>query len=130
MTVRHSIFKRATTGGHAGLSALISTRCYLQRLPADPILPAMTYSIVSSPPSNYRDHDGAPDRWNFRVQLDGWALGPDNTAALSDQMFAAFEGWASGTAVGGCWVENRIEDYDTALNRGRVIADVVIDHKV
>jgi len=90
----------------------------------------MTYNVVSSPPSGYRDHDGAPDRWQFRVQLDGYAGDPDAAAALGNQMFAAFEGWSSGTAVGWCFVTNKIEDYEPALNRSRVIVDVIVDHKV
>ena len=131
MTIRHSIYQRATTGGHAGLSALIALRCYPLRLPADAAMPAMTYRVISSPPSEYRDHDGSPDRWRFRVQLDGWAATPDDAAALGDQMFAAFEGWSSGTAVGACHVANGpLEDYDTAMDQSRVIVDVVVDHKI
>lgn len=130
MTVRHSIYRRAITGGHAGLSALIGDRCYPQRLPADLVLPAIVFNVVSSPPSDYRDHSGNPDRWLFRVQLDGYAGDPDAAASLSDQMFSAFEGWSYGTAVGRCHVENRIEDYGAALTRSRVIVEVVIDHKL
>jgi len=67
----------------------------------------------------------------FRVQLDGWAATPDAAAALGEQMFLAFEGWSSGTAVGACHVAGGpIEDYDTAMDQCRVIIDVLVDHKL
>lgn len=131
MGVRESLFARATTGGHAGLAALIGTRCYPDRLPEDVTLPALRYQLISSPPSNYRDHDASPpDRWLHRIQVDGWDVSSNKAAALSDQMFDAFEGWSSGTAVGGCRVENRFSDYDASLNRHRAMVEIVIDHKV
>ena len=130
MTVQHSIFRRATTGGHAGLSALIGARCYPQRLPEGPTLPALTYAVVSSPPNEYQDHDGSPDRWRYRVQLDGYAEDPDSSASLGAQMLAAFAAWSSGTAVGSSLVANAFETYEPALNRYRQVVDVVIDHKI
>lgn len=129
MGVDGSIFTRATSG-HAGLSALISTRCYPVRLVEGATLPAMSYQFISSPPSGYRDHDGSPDRWLYRVQLDGWDISHDKAKALGDQMFAAFEGWQNGTAVGACHVENHLSDYDTALNKFRYLVEIVIDHKI
>jgi hypothetical protein len=130
VTIHHSVYRRATTGGHAGLSALIGTRCWPQRLEADANLPAMTYSIVSSPPSDYQDHDGGPDRWVYRVQLDGYADDPDSAASLGAQMLAAFAAWSSGTAVGSSLVQNHFETYEPALNRYRQVVDVVIDHRL
>lgn len=131
MGVRESIYSRATTGGHAGLSALIGTRCYPQRMPESPTLPLVVYHLVSTPPNDYQDHDGgAPDRWTYRVQLDGWAGDADAASALGDQMFAAFAGWSSGTAVGWSFVANRFEDYEPALRRYRQVIDVEIDHAV
>jgi len=130
MTVEHSIYRRATTGGHSGLSALIARRCYPQRLPENVILPAVTYQVVSSPPNTYQDHTGGPDRWTYRVQLDGYDDDPDSTATLGRQMFAAFAAWSSGTAVGGSYVTNRFQTYEPALNRYRETVEIVIDHKV
>ena len=129
MGIRQSVRARAITGGHAGLSALIGTRCYPDRLPEKPTLPALRYQIISSPPMEYRDHDASPpDRWVWRVQIDGWDKTSDEAAALGDQMFAAFEGWNSGTAVGWSRVENQFGEYDVSLNRYRRMVEVVIDH--
>ena len=130
MGVQQSIFTRATTGGHSGLAALIGTRCYPQRMPESPTLPLMTYRLVSTPANAYQDHDGTPDRWTYRVQLDGWAANADAADSLGDQMFAAFAGWSSGTAVGWSQVTNRFEDYEPALNRYRQVIDIIIDHAV
>lgn len=130
MGVRQSVFTRATSG-HAGLSALIGTRCYPDRLPENVTLPAVRYQVVSLPPHSYQDHDGAsPDRTRSRIQMDGFDVSSDKAEALQKQMFLAFEGWSSGTAVGWSFVANRLGDYDTSLNRHRVIVEIVIDHKV
>jgi len=130
MTIHHSIYRRATTGGHTGLSALVAKRCYPQRLPEDPTLPALVYNLVSTPPNVYQDHSGSPDRWTYRVQLDGYAGDPDSAAALGAQMLAAFAGWSSGTAVGYSLVQNAFETYEPALDRYRAVVDVAIDHKL
>jgi hypothetical protein len=130
MTIQHSVYRRCTTGGHSGLSELIGTRCYPQRLPEDPTLPALTFFVVSSPPNTYQDHSGSPDRWTYRVQLDGYASDPDSAAALGAQMLAAFAAWSSGTAVGSSLVQNYFGTYEPALNRYREIVEVVIDHAI
>ena len=128
MGVRTSIRTRAI--GHAGLSALIGTRCYPDRLPEDPTLPALRYQLISAPEPLYRDHDGSPDRWVYRYQIDGWDTTSDKAEDLRVQLFSAFEGWDNGTAVGWCRVDNQFQEYDAILNRHRCMVEIVIDHKV
>jgi len=129
MTVRHSLRSRATT--HAGLSALIGARFYPIRFPETLTLPAARYQIVSSPPSLYRDHEsGAPDRWVSRVQIDVFAGSSDRVATVGDQVVEAFDGWASGTAVGWCRVTNHFGDYDSTLSRYREVIEIEIDHAI
>jgi hypothetical protein len=129
MGVRQSIFTRATS--HAGLSALIGSRCYPDQLPEDVTLPALRYQLVSTPPQDYRDHDSnPPDRWIYRYQIDGWDSTPDAAATLGQEMKNAFEGWANGTAVGWCRVENEFGERDIALNQYRRMIEIVIDHAI
>ena len=129
MTVRHSLRARAIT--HSGLSTLIGTRFYPIRLPETLTLPAARYQVVSSPPSLYRDHEsGAPDRSVSRIQIDVLAGSSDRAAAVGDQVVQAFDGWASGTAVGWCRVTNRFEDYDSAFKRYREVVEIEIDHAI
>jgi hypothetical protein len=126
MTIEASIYSRCTT--HAGLSALISDRCYSQRLPDSVALPAVAYHLISTPPHAYNDHDASPpDRWRYRVQFDVYADSPDERASVRKQLWSAWQGWHSGTAVGWAWVHNVIDDFDTGLNKDRAIVEVVID---
>ena len=128
MGVRESLRSRCT--GHAGVSGLIGTRCYPMTLPQNAQMPAVTYQLISTPPNNYQDHDGTPDRWTYRVQLDAYADTSDGAAALGDQLFAAFAGWSDPPSVGWSVVQNRQEQRDTILNLHRNIVEIVIDHEV
>jgi len=129
MGLRESIHTRNTT--HAGVKALIGTRCYPQMLPDEAELPCTVYNIVSAPPNDYGDHDASPpDRWVSRIQIDSYAATSDGAHAVSDQLFNAWEGYHSGTAVGWARVTNQIDDYEPGMNRYRVTTEIIIDHAV
>ena len=129
MTVRASLFTRATSG-HAGLSALISVRFYPELLPKNVTLPAIAYTLVTDPPNMYSDHDGVPDRWLSRYQLDGYAATPDLADALMIQMFLAFHGWQLIPDVGYSMVKNRFTTDGIPFAAHRVVMDIEIDHKL
>lgn len=121
------IYSRATT--HSGLSALIGTRCYPGRLPSSPTLPAITYRRVALSTDEHVDHDGPPGREVAQFQLDCYDDTPDGAAALADQVVAAFHCWDNGTEVGWCMVKNRLEGFETAINREREIVTMRMEHK-
>ena len=128
MGVRESIYKRNTT--HEGLLALIGTRCYPQLLPDNAKLPCVVYNLIGTPPNNYGDHDASPpDPWTTRIQMDAYATTSDGVHAVGEQLFNAWEGYHSGTAVGWAWVKNQIDSYDLGLNLYRQMTEVVIDYK-
>lgn len=130
MTLRSDIFDRCTTGGHAGLSALIGLRCYPSRMPKNFTLPLLRYRGISANDGYVRDRSSAPGRAKNRVQFDCYAATSDAANALADQLVAAWSGYAgdgTGCTIGKCWMMNRTDAYNTALNRHRVIVDVQIE---
>lgn len=128
MTLRHTVYGRCT--GHAGMAALIGTRCYPDRVPEDPTFPLVVYHRVSADAGPYRDHDAPTDREVSRVQLDCYAETSDGAADLADQARAAWDGWSSGAVVGWSFQANRIATREDALNVYRQIVDVMVEHSV
>ena len=131
MGIRASIYTRCTT--HAGMSALISTRCYPGVLPQSATMPAVVYHLISTPLHFYRDHSASPpDRWAYRIQIDCYAATPDGAAALGEQTVKAWSGYCyEAGGVGWSQVANGpMEDYDTALNLYKNLVEVVIDHEL
>jgi hypothetical protein len=128
-TVSETVYTRNTT--HAGLSALISNRCSPERYQNGETMPTVRYLFVSTPPNLYSDHDAAPpDRWTWRVQMEGYAETATERASLGDEMWKAWEGYSLKPDLGWARVDNRIDDYDTGLNLYKHIVEVVLDHKI
>jgi hypothetical protein len=130
MTLRATIFTRCTTGGHAGLSALIGLRCYPDRLPENVTYPAVVYHLISADNSAYRTHDGATTREVSRVQFDCYAETGDGAAAVGDQVRAAWDGYSDGCTIGYAWQANRIMTHEDGLKAWRAIVDIMIEHSV
>lgn len=128
MTLRTTVYDRCV--GHAGIAALISTRCYPDRLPEDVTYPALTYFRVSADNSLYRDHDGATTREVSRVQFNCFAETGDGAAALADQVRLAWDGYSNACVVGYAWQVNRLMTREDAINAYRVIMDVMVEHAV
>jgi len=128
MTLRTDIFDRCTTGGHAGLSALIALRCYPVRLPENYTVPCLRYRVISSSNDYARDRDSAPGRAKYRIQFDCYAATSDAANALADKLVDAWDGYnGTGCPLGKCFVQNRTDSYAVQLNQHRVIVDVQIE---
>lgn len=84
--------------GHAGLAALVGTRVYPMRLPANVTFPAITYERVSTP----REHtiNNTPVAAEPRFQFDIWAEN-DYAAvlAVAEQLNAAIRALPSSGSV-------------------------------
>ena len=129
MTLRTTIYSRCTTGGHAGLSALISTRCYPDTVPEDANTGKfVVYHLISQDDASYRDRSGATLRANSRVQFDCYDATGAGADALGEQVKAAWNGWTSGCDVSRTRVLNRSQVYHEALDRYRQIVEVIIEH--
>ena len=131
MTLRATIFSRCTTGGHAGLSALIETRCYPDRLPENVTYPAVVYHApISDDDSQYRTQDGATERTVSRVQFEGYDITGDGASAVGDQLRSAWSGYSDGCTIGYAFVANRFMTREDGLNAYRDIVDIMIEHSV
>jgi len=129
-TLHEDIFNRCTTGGHAGLSALIAKRCYASRLIEEYTVPCLRYRVVSAGNTYARDRSGAAGRAKYRVQFDCYAATAFAANALADQVVDAWDGYqgdGTGCTIGLCWAMNRSDAYLVSLNQHRVIVDVQIE---
>jgi len=97
-------------------------------MPENFTLPLLRYRIISADNSYTRDRGGAAGRAKYRIQFDCYASTETATEALADQVVAAWDGYnGTGCPLGKCWMLNRTEAYNVALNRHRVIVDVQIE---
>ena len=132
MTLRETVFSRCTT--HAGIAALIGTRCYPERLPEDVTYPAISFiAPVAYDEKEYRtqDNDNVPvTRAVSTVQLNCYGGTGDAAEALADQAVQAWSGYHSDCAVGYAFISNRIATREDGLNAYRTIVDVTVEHEV
>ena len=78
---------------YAGLTALISTRVYIMKIPQSATLPCLTYQRISTPRILTHDSSGAAgDLASPRFQFDAWATTYKSAKAITDQVRAALNG--------------------------------------
>jgi hypothetical protein len=133
MTLSQIVFARMTT--HAGVAALIGTRCYPRRLPENVVYPAVRYiGPVSNDDSNYRTHDNVNvpvKRSVARVQFDCYDTTSDGAELLANQVVAAWSGYqASDCSVGYAFKMNEIADRADALKADRQVVDIKIEYEI
>lgn len=122
MRIEEALYAHLST--HAGLTALVGTRIYPQRLPQTPTLPAVTFFRVSGP--TIQDFDGTA-KTRARFQLDCWAEGDTAYAdahEVADQVIAALDGYGGQMGgAGGVWCDatlindRDLPDPDTGWHR-------------
>jgi len=77
----------------SGLTALISTRVYPERIPDAATFPLVTYQRISTPRTLTMDTSGATgDLISPRFQFDAWATTTSGAKAITDQIRAALNG--------------------------------------
>jgi hypothetical protein len=128
-TVEELAFTRCTT--HAGLSALISTRCYPDRVPEDPTYPLVRYTRISTATFGLRQmaRNSNTPLARVRVQFDAFGETGDDARGVAEQLFAAWDGYQSsggGGDIGYAFQDNRASLRDDALNAYRQIVDVIM----
>lgn len=132
MTLRQIVFARCTT--HVGLSALIGTRCYPERVPENAVFPQVTFlAPVSRTDDEYRTHDNVNnpvERAKSRVQLNCWGATGDAAELVADQAVQAWSGYRDDCTVGSAFIANRLQNREDGLRKFRAIVDVMIDHSV
>ena len=132
MTLRETVYSRCTT--HAGLSALIGTRCYPERLVENATYPAVSFiAPVSRVDDLYRTHSNVNSpvtRAVSRVQFNCFDATGDGAEDVADQVVQAWSAYKSGCDVGSAFIANRISTREDELDAFRMIVDVIIEHSV
>lgn len=111
------------------ITDIIGARIYYQKLPEDPILPAIVYNRISSTRS--RTHDGDSDLSKPRIQYSIWGSTPINVMALADAFedeFKSFSGTAGSSTVYATIVENRLSMIDPESKFYHIPIDLMIQY--
>jgi len=127
-SLRQLVYARCT--GYAPLAALISARCYPDRVPENATYPLVVYHApISSDDTDYRTHDNGTGRTQDTVQFDCYATTGADAETVSDQVVAAWNGYKSGCDIGFSFVTNRIADRQDDIREYRQIVDALIEHQ-
>ena len=127
MSLRQTIFSTMTSD--VAVSALIGNRCYPQRLPEDVELPAVSWFLVSDVDVGYRSHGESTPRSVARIQFNCYGETSDQSNELADAVTALWSGLQNLPDIGWAQIANKLEDFDTGLNRHRSIVDVRMDYQ-
>jgi hypothetical protein len=98
LTIEAGLVAKLTTT--AGLTALISTRVYLERIPQGATLPCITYQRIDTPRVLTHDTSGSAGTAYPRFQFDAWATTYASAKAITDALRAALSGF-KGTITSG-----------------------------
>jgi len=113
-----------------GLTALISNRIHLLKLPQNPVLPAIVMQKISSP----RMHGFTADIGaTTRMQLTSWALNYTGASAVFEQLRASLQNYLNGIMGGSVPVSAVILDdendaYEDETGRYGKTADFIFWH--
>lgn len=104
------------------ITDIVSDRVYPQHLPQNPVLPAITYTIISEDPVH--DMQGSSGLNNATIQLDGWAETDDDRRELKREIRNALDGYKG--AMGSVTVQavllvNRFNAFDDDIENYRSI---------
>jgi hypothetical protein len=93
---------------YAGLTALISTRTYMMRIPQGETLPCLVVQRISTPRILTHGTSGATgDLTSPRFQFDAWATAHSSVKAITDQVRAALNGKTGSVGAGAVTVTIR-----------------------
>lgn len=118
---------------HAGLSALIGTRSFADRLPQGPVLPAVVFQRISTVRQRAMGSD--PGIVMTRWQLSCWDSGKAGTKAVSAQVIAAFNRWRDtqdGTQIDDTFIDGELDDFEPDVGEigfHRSLVDVIVHHR-
>ena len=126
--LEQALYTRLT--GYAGLSALVSSRIYADRLPQNPTLPALTYQRISREPwESLSASDGVEDAG---IQIDVWASTVSSRSSVTVQVLAALkrQTWTEdGIAVLDAFIESDITQFDPDVSLYRETLDMKVVHR-
>jgi hypothetical protein len=133
LTIEEGLYTKLSTT--VGITNLISTRVYPNKLPQTVTLPAMTYQRIDTPRVHSHDSSGSAGTAHPRFQFDCWAETYSGAKAISDALRAALNGYkgtitsgANTVVVQGALIQD--ERYDDFADAGmlRISCDYIIWH--
>jgi hypothetical protein len=112
-----------------GLTASVSNRIHLLKLPQDPVLPAIVIQKISSP----RLHGFTADIGaTTRMQLTSWATTYTSASAVFEQLRASLQNYLNGTmstlTVSAVILDDENDTYEDETQRFGKIADFIFWH--
>lgn len=116
--------------GDQAVVALISDRCYPDRLPQGATFPCVVFLVrTSEDDSEYRTHDLVPvSRAVARSQVSAYAGTGDEAAQLAAHLVAFLSNYRGG-CIGHVVIANRIDTIETSVDRFRNIIDLLVDYE-
>lgn len=118
----------------AGITALVSTRIFPNKLPQTTTLPAITFQRISTPRVHTHDTSGAGGTAHPRIQIDVWGETYESCKDVTDAIRTALNGY-KGTmgAVDPVTVQGALIDeerYDNSPDTGmqRIMSDYIVWH--
>jgi hypothetical protein len=114
----------------SGVTALVGTRCYPIRRPADASLPLVVFERVSeeNPPAMVQDPGNVIARFRFACQADS----PENARVLAAEVKSAIGYYSSSSTtpvVDGCWPQSSFESFDMEADLFTVIKDFSVAYR-
>ena len=129
MSIKETLYTHLT--GHAGLSALISTRLYPRHLPQNPVYPAVTYERISTP--RIKVMGGVSGIAYPRFTFTAWSDDVDECDAVAEQLRAALDaywGTVDGTEIKYSSTEDESDaEYDEDVGAYASEVDFIIWHE-
>lgn len=114
---------------HPGMSTVVGDRIYPRRLPQEPELPAITYSLIS----NVRRRDLADVAYyQARVQFSCWGSAYGDTKRMADALADAMEGFTGqlyGLYVLKAEIDNENDEGEEELDLHHSPVDVLITYR-
>ena len=125
--LEEAVYSRLT--GNAGVSALVSTRVYPNKIPQEAALPAVAYQRISA--RRVKAHAAPTGLARVRVQVTCVSRSYSEVKALAAAVRTAMQGVmgsVGGVTLQGSWLETDADEYGDAETLHSVRQDYMIWH--
>lgn len=130
MSIEEALYAKVSSD--AAIVELISNRLYPDKLPQNPVLPAITYQRVSTGRYHTHDTSGGSGLARPRFQFDCYAtsrLAAKNLVNVLRASLEGFNGWVGPTRIQGALSQNETDFYEDVTGLYRRSIDFMIHHQ-
>lgn len=108
------------------LGGIGDPRIYPKRLPASPLLPAITYDLIDQ--DRIQSHSGNSNLNRARVQLTIWGDSYDSTQPVLDQLltFIGYKATLGATRIDGILISPERENYESDTQVDQRMIDFIL----